>query len=73
MTGLWIMAIGIGLIIAYLHRSTPFDKATGRHCESFRFGDGWLNAETLRLLEDSGVRFDLTLEPETGRTTDLAS
>jgi hypothetical protein len=47
-----------------------FRQATGHHCESFRFGDGWLNAETLRLLEDSGVRFDLTLEPErAGRQT----
>ena len=42
-----------------------FETAFGRTCRTFRFGDGWMNDETLRLLEDRGVRFDLTVE--TGR------
>jgi hypothetical protein len=40
-----------------------FEKAWGRACASFRFGDGWMNDATMARLEASGVRHDLTLEP----------
>jgi len=48
-----------------------FHQSFGRVCDSFRFGDRWMNDETLRLIESLGARFDLTLEP--GRTAALAS
>jgi hypothetical protein len=34
-----------------------------RDCHSFRFGDRWMNNETVDLLDSLGVKFDLTLEP----------
>ena len=40
-----------------------FATAFGRRCESFRFGDGWLNTRTVALAEELGVRYDLTVEP----------
>ena len=40
-----------------------FREAIGRPCHSFRFGDHWMNNETMRLLEELGARFDLTIEP----------
>jgi hypothetical protein len=40
-----------------------FQRAVGRPCRSFRFGDHWMNDETMRLLEELGARFDLTIEP----------
>lgn len=40
-----------------------YRKAFGFGCESFRFGDGWMNHPTLCFLESLGVKFDLTLEP----------
>jgi hypothetical protein len=48
-----------------------FQESFGRACDSFRFGDRWMNDETLKLIESLGTRFDLTLEP--GRTAVLAS
>ena len=40
-----------------------YRKAFGRSCVTFRFGDHWMNNETMGLLESLGVRFDLTIEP----------
>ena len=40
-----------------------YRKEFGRNCEIFRFGDGWINDATLRLIEQLGARFDLTIEP----------
>lgn len=40
-----------------------FQHAIARPCYSFRFGDHWMNDETMRLVEELGARFDLTLEP----------
>jgi hypothetical protein len=40
-----------------------YTKALGRPCLAFRFGDHWMNNETMSLLESLGVRFDLTIEP----------
>jgi peptidoglycan/xylan/chitin deacetylase (PgdA/CDA1 family) len=40
-----------------------FERVFGRGCRIFRFGDGWINEATLRLLEDLGVQIDLTVEP----------
>lgn len=37
--------------------------AFGRPCLSFRFGDHWMNNETMNSLESMGVKFDLTIEP----------
>ena len=40
-----------------------YERAFGRPCSSFRFGDHWMNNETLELVETLGGRYDLTLEP----------
>ena len=40
-----------------------YESAFGRVCQSFRFGDHWMNNETLDLVESLGARYDLTLEP----------
>jgi peptidoglycan/xylan/chitin deacetylase (PgdA/CDA1 family) len=45
------------------HSFTAFECALGRPCRVFRFGDGWINEATLRLLEELGVHIDLTIEP----------
>lgn len=47
-----------------LHTSfEAYQSAFGRSCLSFRFGDHWMNNETMGLLESLGVKFDLTVEP----------
>lgn len=43
-----------------------FQDAFGRPCRSFRFGDRWMNNETMDLMESMGVDFDLTIEPGRG-------
>jgi hypothetical protein len=48
-----------------------FREVFDRACDSFRFGDRWMNNETLTLVESHGSRFDLTLEP--GRPGQLAT
>jgi hypothetical protein len=40
-----------------------FRETFERPCRSFRFGDRWMNAATLALVERLGARFDLTVEP----------
>lgn len=40
-----------------------FQRAFGRPCLSFRFGDRWMNDATMDLLEAIGLKFDLTIEP----------
>ncbi|MCM2316246.1 MAG: hypothetical protein NDJ92_13950 [Thermoanaerobaculia bacterium] len=43
--------------------AAAFEESFGRPCRSFRFGDHWMNESTIQLLEDLGIRYDLTLEP----------
>jgi hypothetical protein len=45
------------------HSFAAFERALGRPCRVFRFGDGWINEPTLQLLEALGVHIDLTIEP----------
>src|SRR6267142_4623168 len=40
-----------------------YRSAFGRPCHSFRFGDHWMNNETVDLLESLGVKFEMTVEP----------
>lgn len=40
-----------------------FHAAFGERCETFRFGNFWINTETVNRLERLGVRYDLTVEP----------
>jgi hypothetical protein len=40
-----------------------YETAFGRRCETFRFGNFWINSETINLLERRQVRYDLTVEP----------
>ncbi len=40
-----------------------FAAALGRPCDFFRFGDRWMSEAAMTLLDDLGIRFDLTLEP----------
>jgi hypothetical protein len=42
---------------------SAFQSAFGRSCLSFRFGDRWMNNETLDYLESLGVKYELTVEP----------
>jgi hypothetical protein len=42
-----------------------FAKTLGRACLSLRYGDRWLNTETVNLAEQLGIRFDLSVEPGT--------
>ena len=47
-----------------LHTSfEAYRSAFGRPCLSFRFGDHWMNSETVNLLESLGVKFEMTVEP----------
>ncbi len=43
-----------------------YQNVFGRTCASFRFGDHWMNDDTMEFLEALGTQFDLTIEP--GRT-----
>ena len=38
-------------------------KAFGRPCETFRFGNFWMNTTTINFLEKLGIRYELTVEP----------
>jgi hypothetical protein len=40
-----------------------YRRIFGRDPESCRFGDRWLDAGAIRLMERAGIRFDLTVEP----------
>jgi hypothetical protein len=40
-----------------------FAASLGRPCLSMRFGDRWLNTDTVNLAERLGIRLDLTVEP----------
>jgi len=40
-----------------------FARHMGEPRLAFRFGDGWINEETLALAESLGARYDLTVEP----------
>lgn len=42
---------------------SAFEQSFRRTCQSFRFGDHWMNDATLALVERLGARFDLTVEP----------
>ena len=48
-----------------------FKRSLGRPCRIFRFGDGWLDSASVRLIEELGVHIDLTLEPGHGATPSL--
>jgi hypothetical protein len=51
-------------IASCLHGSfAEYERVFGRICRVFRFGDGWLDETTLGMIERSGVRIDLTVEP----------
>ncbi len=40
-----------------------FERNLGRPCRAFRFGDRWMNQDTMDYLENSGIDYNLTLEP----------
>ena len=40
-----------------------FEKAFGTACRAFRFGDRWMNDETMHLIERLGATSDSTIEP----------
>ncbi|MBV8855370.1 MAG: hypothetical protein JOZ02_00280 [Acidobacteria bacterium] len=63
--GCWVTDHGSRQWVEHCVRTAfdAFRKAFGRPCVSFRFGDHWMNNETLDLLESLGVRFELTVEP----------
>lgn len=55
------------------HSCAAFEQALRRTCEIFRFGDGWIDEATLQLLEELGVRIDLTIEPGHGGVPSLVA
>lgn len=61
----WVVDHGNQEWINHCVRSSisAFAGAFDRNCQSFRFGDRWMNNEVMRLIENLGVRYDLTLEP----------
>ena len=40
-----------------------YQRAFGAPCRIFSFGDGWHNQASVRLIEQLGIKIDLTLEP----------
>jgi len=48
-----------------------YKKVFGKNCRSFRFGDRWMNAQSIALLERLGVLYDLTPEPGYGSSPTL--
>src|SRR5215813_11933640 len=40
-----------------------FENCFKSTCRSIRFGDRWINNQTVKLIERLGARFDLTIEP----------
>jgi len=61
----WVADFGDQKWIDHCVRSSfeAFRTSLKRQCRSFRFGDHWMNDQTLDLLERLGAQFDLTLEP----------
>lgn len=61
----WLIDHGDQEWINHCLRSSfdAYRSALGRDCRSFRFGDKWMNNESMALLETLGVKFDLTVEP----------
>jgi hypothetical protein len=61
----WVIDHGDQKWVEYCVRSSfrAYEEALGRPCHSFRFGDRWMNNETMQLLESLGTQFDLTIEP----------
>jgi len=47
-----------------------YERALGRSCRTFRFGDGWMDRATFALLAELGAAYDATIEPgRPGRAT----
>ncbi|MFY9574160.1 MAG: hypothetical protein WAV20_22395, partial [Blastocatellia bacterium] len=63
--GGWIQDFGNQVWVDHCVRSSfeAFQETFKRPCRSFRFGDQWMNDETLATIESLGARFDLTPEP----------
>ena len=61
----WIADHGDQLWVEHCVRTSfrAYEESLDRPCRSFRFGDHWMNNETMHLLESLGVEFDLTIEP----------
>jgi glycosyltransferase involved in cell wall biosynthesis len=61
----WLVDYGNQAWVNYCVESSflTFRKVFGSDCRSFRFGDSWMNSETMRLVKELGAEFDLTLEP----------
>lgn len=64
-TEAWIEDFGDQKWVDHCVRSSfeTFQTSLNQSCRSFRFGDHWMNNETIKLLETLGARFDLTTEP----------
>jgi peptidoglycan/xylan/chitin deacetylase (PgdA/CDA1 family) len=69
----WVIDHGDQAWVEHCVRTSidTYRKVFGRACRSFRFGDRWMNNDTIALLESSGIEFDLTLEPGRHVSPDL--
>jgi hypothetical protein len=64
-SGGWIAEFGDQMWVEHSVRLgfESFRESVQQECLYFRFGDHWMNNETLHLVEKLGARFDLTVEP----------
>jgi peptidoglycan/xylan/chitin deacetylase (PgdA/CDA1 family) len=63
--GAWVADHGDQAWVSHCVRVSfdAYERAFGRACLSFRFGDRWMNDETFGLVESLGALYELTLEP----------
>lgn len=63
--GAWLNDLGNQAWVEHCVRTSleAFAEALRRPCRSMRFGDRWLNTDTVNLAERLGIRHDLTAEP----------
>lgn len=61
----WITDVGDQSWVEHCVRLSldAYESYFGKPCKMFRFGDGWINDETLDLIDRLGLEFDLTVEP----------
>jgi hypothetical protein len=70
----WVADHGNAAWMEHCIRSSflEFERDFGRPCEVVRMGDGWFSEQTTSLLDQLGVRIDLTLEPDMPAARSLA-
>ena len=70
---IWIADHGNDAWMEHCIRSSfsEFERSFARQCDVVRMGDGWFSNQATRMLEQQGVRIDLTLESDMPATPSL--